>query len=49
MGKAIKKVGCGVWCFLLSLGYARAASALSREGRFEEAKRLMMADRKDCC
>lgn len=34
-------------CYVESYGYARAASALAREGKYEEAKMVILA-RRDC-
>jgi len=46
----IKKTLCGFCCFMVSLGAARAASILTREGRHEEAKNLMLSeDLHRCC
>jgi hypothetical protein len=39
-----------IYCLMLEFGYARAASALAREGRMQEAKTLMLAKREcKCC
>ena len=38
-----------VYCVMLEFGYARAASALAREGRIQEAKTLMLAKRECTC
>ena len=39
-----------VYCVMLEFGYARAASALARDGRIEEAKTLMLTKREcKCC
>jgi hypothetical protein len=38
---------CKVYCILLGFGVARAANALSREGKHEEAKQLLLMER-DC-
>jgi hypothetical protein len=45
----MKKFLCKVWCILESLGYARAAATLSRAGRHEEAKRLMLMEKPCKC
>jgi hypothetical protein len=39
---ALKSFGRGVWAFGESAGRARAAAELSRQGFYEEAKRLML-------
>jgi hypothetical protein len=48
-GKAIwtslRAFGNGVWEFFVSLGYARAAAELHRQGFYQEAKDLMLMDR----
>lgn len=41
----MKRFFCKAWCLLESFGYARAASALAREGRYEDAKRLALSQR----
>ena len=45
----MKNFFCKVWCFLESLGYARAASELARAGRYEEAKRLAQLEKPCKC
>jgi len=36
-----------VYCVFKEIGFARAASVLAREGKYEEAKAMMMA-RESC-
>jgi hypothetical protein len=36
-----------IYCIFKEIGFARAASTLTREGRYEEAKAVMMA-RESC-
>lgn len=43
----MKNFFCKLWCFFQDVGYARAASTLAREGRFDDAKRIMLT-KKDC-
>lgn len=43
----IKNLLSKIYCFFESLGYARAASVLAREGRYEEAETLTRS-RKGC-
>ena len=45
----MKNLFCKFWCLAMSFGYARAASTLAREGRHEEAKRLMLTERNCKC
>jgi len=42
---ALKVFGRGTWNFLESVGYARAAAELHRQGFYKEAKDLMLMDR----
>ena len=44
----MKKFLCTLWCICKDVGYARAAAVLAREGRHEDAKRLMLAQREEC-
>jgi len=39
---ALKSFGRGTWAFMESMGRARAAAELHRQGFTEEAKRLML-------
>jgi len=41
---AIKAFGRGTWNFMESLGRARAAAELSRQGLHKEAKALMLRE-----
>jgi hypothetical protein len=43
----MKSFFCKFWCFLESLGYARAASELARAGRYEEAN-FLIANQDPC-
>lgn len=38
-----------VWCFFECMGYARAASTLAREGKYEEAKAVLASKRSEKC
>jgi hypothetical protein len=38
-----------VWDFFECIGYARAATTLAREGKYEEAKAVMAAKRSERC
>ena len=38
-----------VWEFFECVGYARAASTLAREGKYEEAKAVMASKRRERC
>jgi hypothetical protein len=42
---ALKSVGRGTWNFMESMGRARAAAELSRQGYHEAAKNLMLENR----
>lgn len=45
----IKKILCRICSFIVGLGLARAASVLSREGRYEEARYLMLNEEHRKC
>ena len=45
----MKSFFCRVWCIMESLGYARAAATLAREGRHEDAKRLTLMQKPCKC
>lgn len=44
----MKKFWTSVYCFLESMGRARAAATLAREGRHDMAKAIMTEESK-CC
>jgi hypothetical protein len=45
-GKIIVAIGMGIWAFGESAGRARAAAELSRQGYHQEARNLMLGDKK---
>jgi len=42
LGKYLVAFAMGVWAFSESVGRARAAAELSRQGYYKEARRLML-------
>lgn len=38
-----------LYCFAISIGYARAASVLAQHGKYQEARNIMLSKDKECC
>lgn len=44
----MKKILCKIMCSMQLIGYARAASELTRMGKLKEAKELMLYGKMEC-